>query len=810
MSHRHERRETDREVTAPLPITHSMRPPSRAPVASALSAALLLAALPGRASAFSPGGPHRPGGAKASQASSAPPGPAPWPAWTGPQSSLGVSTLPVPTSAGAGADESARPRAEAEEEEEKLVAATATATATAAGPGVVGKMEADAEAFVEQMLARSSAPKAEADPGGAELAARSLDSGTYNSILADVGSSWQGEAKAKEDAEAKAKADADTVRRATDAANEVVEARLREEATIKAEAEAESESEMAARLEAEAARAKAEAEAEAARAKADADAESVARAKAEAAQASRAKAEAEARLEADAGARVAQEERLHRRLLEARLRMEAGESRFEEAEGGLKIETDADAEVVRVVREGRFRQIEAWAADTVRRATDAANEVVEARLREEATIKAEAEAESESEMAARLEAEAEVEEDARLEAEAFKLEPIEEPEVVVAESQLDADKNEDDDDEASLNAEPVKPELIAPELGRQVKIEHVPTPFTSYVPSRTSFWETLSVGEAVENVRASLTPDPGVLALKGKTEAQVATAAASYLARAASVGARAAVTGVGAVVEAAKDSEVHHAFKDSVNRLRDVTRSPDEGRREGLDAVASPFEFAKATAGAVGQVADAMLSSMGHQEAGREALNAAGEATQQLSSFFAAVSFLGINAGGKAKEAALKYQKEREEGMLRAEAERIEERRRAEHARKLVAEMQKTEEERIAAEQKALEEIRVRVERAQVLVEEERIAAERAALEDIRTKAEANKERLRNEIEQVVPSYMVAIADSSLVLEEEKEMAKPYFFGVEIERVPPRQIIEIEDSSQAISEVETEKPYFMK
>jgi len=407
-------------------------------------------------------------------------------------------------------------------------------------------------------------------------------------------------------------------------------------------------------------------------------------------------------------------------------------------------------------------------------------------------------------------AEAEVEEDARLEAEAFKLEPIEEPEVVVAESQLDADKNEDDDDEASLNAEPVKPELIAPELGRQVKIEHVPTPFTSYVPSRTSFWETLSVGEAVENVRASLTPDPGVLALKGKTEAQVATAAASYLARAASVGARAAVTGVGAVVEAAKDSEVHHAFKDSVNRLRDVTRSPDEGRREGLDAVASPFEFAKATAGAVGQVADAMLSSMGHQEAGREALNAAGEATQQLSSFFAAVSFLGINAGGKAKEAALKYQKEREEGMLRAEAERIEERRRAEHARKLVAEMQKTEEERIAAEQKALEEIRARVERAQVLVEEERIAAERAALEDIRTKAEANKERLRNEIEQVVPSYMVAIADSSLVLEEEKEMAKPYFFGVEIERVPPRQIIEIEDSSQAISEVETEKPYFMK
>ena len=536
----------------------------------------------------------------------------------------------------------------------------------------------------------------------------------------------------------------------------------------------------------------------------------MARTKAEAAQASRAKAEAEARLEADAGARVAQEERLHRRLLEARLRMEAGESRFEEAEGGLKIETDADAEVVRVVREGRFRQIEAWAADTVRRATDAANEVVEARLREEATIKAEAEAESESEMAARLEAEAEVEEDARLEAEAFKLEPIEEPEVVVAESQLDADKNEDDDDEASLNAEPVKPELIAPELGRQVKIEHVPTPFTSYVPSRTSFWETLSVGEAVENVRASLTPDPGVLALKGKTEAQVATAAASYLARAASVGARAAFTGVGAVVEAAKDSEVHHAFKDSVNRLRDVTRSPDEGRREGLDAVASPFEFAKATAGAVGQVADAMLSSMGHQEAGREALNAAGEATQQLSSFFAAVSFLGINAGGKAKEAALKYQKEREEGMLRAEAERIEERRRAEHARKLVAEMQKTEEERIAAEQKALEEIRVRVERAQVLVEEERIAAERAALEDIRTKAEANKERLRNEIEQVVPSYMVAIADSSLVLEEEKEMAKPYFFGVEIERVPPRQIIEIEDSSQAISEVETEKPYFMK
>ena len=566
--------------------------------------------------------------------------------------------------------------------------------------------------------------------------------------------------------------------------------------------------------EAEAARAKAEAEAEAeaARAKADADAESVARAKAEAAQASRAKAEAEARLEADAGARVAQEERLHRRLLEARLRMEAGESRFEEAEGGLKIETDADAEVVRVVREGRFRQIEAWAADTVRRATDAANEVVEARLREEATIKAEAEAEaeSESEMAARLEAEAEVEEDARLEAEAFKLEPIEEPEVVVAESQLDADKNEDDDDEASLNAEPVKPELIAPELGRQVKIEHVPTPFTSYVPSRTSFWETLSVGEAVENVRASLTPDPGVLALKGKTEAQVATAAASYLARAASVSARAAVTGVGAVVEAAKDSEVHHAFKDSVNRLRDVTRSPDEGRREGLHAVASPFEFAKATAGAVGQVADAMLSSMGHQEAGREALNAAGEATQQLSSFFAAVSFLGINAGGKAKEAALKYQKEREEGMLRAEAERIEERRRAEHARKLVAEMQKIEEERIAAEQKALEEIRARVERAQVLVEEERIAAERAALEDIRTKAEANKERLRNEIEQVVPSYMVAIADSSLVLEEEKEMAKPYFFGVEIERVPPRQIIEIEDSSQAISEVETEKPYFMK
>ena len=62
----------------------------------------------------------------------------------------------------------------------------------------------------------------------------------------------------------------------------------------------------------------------------------------------------------------------------------------------------------------------------------------------------------------------------------------------------------------------------------------------------------------------------------------------------------------------------------------------------------------------------------------------------------------------------------------------------------------------------------------------------------------------------MVPSYMVAIADSSLVLEEEKEMAKPYFFGVEIERVPPRQIIEIEDSSQAISEVETEKPYFMK
>ena len=216
----------------------------------------------------------------------------------------------------------------------------------------------------------------------------------------------------------------------------------------------------------------------------------------------------------------------------------------------------------------------------------------------------------------------------------------------------------------------------------------------------------------------------------------------------------------------------------------------------------------------LGDAALAFFNALGKSKSSHLAIEAAGAAAHQYSSFLAACGAMGLRAGVNAKVYAkdciqqqVESQKRLDEAkaeeklkMLAKVAKLAEEKRLQEERiaaeRKKMEEIRRKEEERIAAEKKALVQLKVRIENEKKRVEEERIAAELKAIEDIRRRAVEKQQSLDMELEKnglankkVVEirdlSHQVKISSSSsasrpnpspLFFVETEKAATPFFF----------------------------------
>ena len=166
-----------------------------------------------------------------------------------------------------------------------------------------------------------------------------------------------------------------------------------------------------------------------------------------------------------------------------------------------------------------------------------------------------------------------------------------------------------------------------------------------------------------------------------------------------------------------------------------------------------------------GDAALAFFNALGKSKSSHLAIEAAGAAAHQYSSFLAACGAMGLRAGVKAKVYTKDYIHQQVESQTRLDEAKAEEKlkmlakvaklaeekslqeERIAAERKKMEKIRRKEEERIAAEKKALVQLKVRIENEKKRVEEERIAAELKAIEDIRRRAVEKQRSLDMELE---------------------------------------------------------------
>ena len=238
-----------------------------------------------------------------------------------------------------------------------------------------------------------------------------------------------------------------------------------------------------------------------------------------------------------------------------------------------------------------------------------------------------------------------------------------------------------------------------------------------------------------KQILATVSPERNLFEYADDSEMEIARNAALHFARAAFDTTRAAAFTLGALFESFSDPQLQKSNKNSAMTT-------------------------------TGDAALAFFNALGKSKSSHLAIEAAGAAAHQYSSFLAACGAMGLRAGENAKVYAKDYIQQQVETQKRldeakaeeklkmlakvaklAEEKRLQEERIAAEKKKM-EEIRRKEEERIAAEKKAFAELKVRIENEKKRVEEERIAAELKAIEDIRRRAVEKQRSLDMELEK--------------------------------------------------------------
>jgi len=237
-----------------------------------------------------------------------------------------------------------------------------------------------------------------------------------------------------------------------------------------------------------------------------------------------------------------------------------------------------------------------------------------------------------------------------------------------------------------------------------------------------------------EQILATVSPERNLFEYADDSETEIARYAALHLARAAFDTTRAAAFTLGALFESFSDPQLRISNKKSATTT-------------------------------TGDAALAFFNALGKSKSSHLAVEAAGAAAHQYSSFLAACGAMGLRAGVKAKVYTKDYIHQQVESQTRLDEAKAEEKlkmlakvaklaeekslqeERIAAERKKMEKIRRKEEERIAAEKKALVQLKVRIENEKKRVEEERIAAELKAIEDIRRRAVEKQRSLDMELE---------------------------------------------------------------
>ena len=176
------------------------------------------------------------------------------------------------------------------------------------------------------------------------------------------------------------------------------------------------------------------------------------------------------------------------------------------------------------------------------------------------------------------------------------------------------------------------------------------------------------------------------------------------------------------------------------------------------------------------------LGVIGRSDASAHAVEAAVSAAHQYSSFLAACGALGLRAGVKAKIYAEDYKQQMTEAQRRMEEAKAEEKRKMIAKIAKIAEEKRLEEERIAAERSRMELIRKE--------EEQRIASEKKALSELKARIEREKEQVE---EERVAAEQRAIQDIRQRAEEKQRL-----LDMELEKngLAEKKIVEVKNTKQ--------------
>ena len=203
---------------------------------------------------------------------------------------------------------------------------------------------------------------------------------------------------------------------------------------------------------------------------------------------------------------------------------------------------------------------------------------------------------------------------------------------------------------------------------------------------------------------------------------------------------------------------------------------------------------ALATKTSAGNNALSFLKAIGRSDASKQAVEAASSAAHQYSSFLAACGALGLRAGVKAKVYAEDYKQQMAEAQKRIEEAKAEEKRKMLAKIAKLAEEKRLEEERIAAEKRRMELIRKQ--------EKERIAAEKKALAELKVRIENEKKQVEEE----------RIADEQRAIEDIRRRAeeRQRSLDLELEKngLVTKKIVEIKNSRQEKTISQKPSPLF--
>ena len=284
-----------------------------------------------------------------------------------------------------------------------------------------------------------------------------------------------------------------------------------------------------------------------------------------------------------------------------------------------------------------------------------------------------------------------------------------------------------------------------------------------------------------QSILATVLPERSLTELSDEAEIDIARYAAIHFTRAAFDTTRASVFTLGAFFEAIRDPKIN------------PESSKTNDRNSALASVTSASNSALSFLGAIGR-----------SDASKLAVEAVSSAAHQYSSFLAACGALGLRAGANAKVHAEDYKQQVAEAQRRKEEAKAEEKRqmlakiaeiakekrleeeRISAERRRLEMVRQQEEDRIAAEKKALAKLKARIELEKKRVEEERIVAEMRAIKGIRRKAEEKQRSLDMELEKngLVEKKTVEITNSRQEETVASSKSQPLFFAEQEKETP--------------------------